>query len=146
MKMTPYEQYEKQCKKMRKANERLLNVFEEWLKSAGLSEKTIDRHLSNADFYINEFLLYEDVVEAKDGAYRVDDYLGDWFIRKGPCGGPSSLKSSAASLKKFFAFLHEKGLVDKEDLTDLIKTIKAEMPKWLQTSGRYYDSSIDDIW
>ena len=55
--MDDYEKYEEDCKKIRKANERLLADYGVWLKSSGLSEKTISNHLSNIDFYINQYLL-----------------------------------------------------------------------------------------
>jgi hypothetical protein len=45
--MNDYEQYEEDCKRIREANEHLLNEFEAWLKSSGLSEKTINNHISN---------------------------------------------------------------------------------------------------
>jgi hypothetical protein len=65
--MDEYEQYEADCKKIRKTNKRLLAEFKTSLEASGLTEKTIRQHLSNVDFYINEFLLYEDATEAKDG-------------------------------------------------------------------------------
>ena len=86
--MDDYENYEKECKKIRKANERLLNQFEVSLKSSrtGLSEKTINNHLSNIDFYVNEYLLYEDATEAKDGVVYVDMFLGYLVHQKGNVG------------------------------------------------------------
>ncbi|TRU93769.1 MAG: site-specific recombinase like protein [Microcystis wesenbergii Mw_QC_S_20081001_S30D] len=46
--MNDYEKYEAACKKIRRANQKLLTVFESWLKkSSGLSEKTIKNHLAN---------------------------------------------------------------------------------------------------
>lgn len=144
--MDDYEKYEEDCKTIRKANERLLNDFEAWLKASGLSGKTINNHVSNIDFYINEFLLYEDAIEAKDGVGAVDTFLGYWFIKKAMWASQSSIRSNATSLKKFYTFIHEKGLIDKEDLSDLKETIKEEMPEWLATLGRYDDPSIDDVW
>jgi len=47
-----------------------------------LSKKTIDKHVSNVDFYINDFLLYEDAIEAADGVSSMGMFLGYWFIRK----------------------------------------------------------------
>ncbi len=144
--MDDYEKYEKECKKIRKANEHLLNEFEDWLKSSGLSEKTINKHDSNIDFYINEYLLYEDATEAIDGAHAIGMFLGYWFIRKAMWASQSSIKSNATSLKKFYTFMYEKGLIDKEDLIDLKQTIKEDMPEWLATLARYYDLSIEDVW
>jgi len=79
--MDDYGKYEENCKAIKEFNERLLKDFEAWLKASGLSEKTIDKHVSNIDFYINEYLLYEDATEAKDGVAAVDMFLGYWFIK-----------------------------------------------------------------
>ncbi|MBT9159419.1 MAG: hypothetical protein DDT26_00678 [Dehalococcoidia bacterium] len=144
--MDDFEKYEEDCKEIRKANERLLNEFEVWLKSSGLSEKTINNHLSNIDFYLNEYLLYEDAAEAKDGVDAVDMFLGYWFIKKAMWASQSSIKGNAASLKRFYTFMHEKGLIDKEDLIDLKQTIKENMPEWLATLRRFDDPSIEDVW
>ena len=144
--MNEYEQYQEDCKRIREVNERLLNDFAAWLKLSGLSEKTINNHVSNIAFYINEYLLYEDATEAKDGVNAVGWFLGYWFIRKAMWASPSSIKGNAASLKKFYAFLQEKGLIGKEDLNDLEKEIKEDMPKWLATIARYDDPSVEDVW
>ena len=144
--MNDYEKYEAECKKIRKDNKRLLREFELWLKEAGLSEKTINNHVSNIDFYINEYLLYEDAIEAQDGVDAVSMFLGYWFIKKAMWASKSSIKSNAASLKKFYSFLHEKGVIEKDALKDLKETIKEDMPEWLATLDRYDDLSIEDVW
>jgi hypothetical protein len=43
--MNDYEKYEADCQKIRRANQKLLTDFESWLKSSGLSEKTLKNHL-----------------------------------------------------------------------------------------------------
>ena len=143
--MDDYENYEADCQKIRTANQKLLTDFESWLESSGLSEKTIRNHLSNIDFYINEYLLYEDAIEAKDGVDSVSDFLGYWFIKKAMWSSKSSIKSTATSLTKFYSFLLEKGLIDKDDLNSLKETIKEGMTDWLETLERYDDPSIEDI-
>jgi len=144
--MDDYEKYEKACKKIRKDNENLLKEFEVWLKSSGLSDKTVNNHLSNIDLYVNEYLLYEDATEAKDGAYAIGMFLGYWFIKKAMWASQSSIKSNATSLKKFYTFMHEKNFIDKEDLLNLKETIKDDMPEWLATLKRYDDPSVEDVW
>jgi len=143
--MDDYEKYEADCRKIRKSNEKLLLEFEKWLKLSGLSEKTISNHRSNIDFYINEYLLYEDATEAKDGIHSVSMFLGYWFIKKAMWASQSSIKSNAASLKKFYAFLADNNVVDKEDLDELKQTIREERPEWLATLKRYDDPSIEDM-
>jgi hypothetical protein len=98
--MDDYEKYEQACKKIRKDNENLLNEFEVWLKSSGLSDKTVNNHLSYIDFYVNEHLLYEDATEAKDGAGAIGMFLGYWFIRKAMWASQSSIKSNATSVTR----------------------------------------------
>lgn len=144
--MDDYEKYEKECDKIRKDNQRLLDEFEKWLNSSGLSEKTIGNHLSNIDFYANDYLLYEDATEAKDGVDSVGMFLGYWFIKKAMWASQSSIRGNAASLKKFYTFMLEKGLIDKDDLADLKEMIKEDMPEWLATLSRYDDLSIEDVW
>lgn len=44
--MDPYEQYEKECVRIREGNEILLDEFEEWLAEKGLGQNTINKHVS----------------------------------------------------------------------------------------------------
>ncbi len=144
--MNDYEKYENECKKIRKANKQLLSKFELSLKSSGLSKNTTNNHVSNIDFYINEYLLYEDAIEARDGVEAVGMFLSYWFIKKAMWASQSSIKGNATSLKKFYSFLYEKGLIEKDDLDDLKETIKEGMPEWLATLDRYDDPSVEDVW
>ena len=69
-----------------------------------------------------------------------------WFVRKAMWASQASIKSNAASLKKFYVFLFEKGLIKKEDLNELEETIKDEMPEWLAELKQYDDESdIEDF-
>jgi hypothetical protein len=140
-----YEKYEMDCKKIRKENELLLDDFGSWLLKKGLKEKIADKHVSNIDFYINDFLLYEDAIKAKDGACEIGMFLGYWFIKKAMWSSPAQIKSNAASLKKFYTFMHENGKVMKKDLDELKERIKDEMPEWIATMKRYDDPSITDM-
>lgn len=143
--MKSYEQYEKECKEIRKENEALLSAFEIWLSSKNLTEETIDRHRSNVDFYINEFLLYEDSIKAADGVSEIGLFLGYWFIRKAMWANKAAIKQNAASLKKFYQFLNEDGKISKESLQDMKDEIKEDMPEWLATMERYDDPNIEDM-
>ncbi|MDI6891363.1 MAG: hypothetical protein QMC83_10585 [Thermodesulfovibrionales bacterium] len=147
--MDSYEQYEKECKRIRKDNEEILANLEKWLSNKKLSKKTINKHCSNVDFYINDFLLYEDAIEAADGTKEISMFLGYWFIRKAMWASKTAIKENAASLKKFYQFMLERGKISKESFEDLKVTIKEEMPEWLATMERYDDPDIEDpeeIW
>ncbi|MEA3417118.1 MAG: recombinase [Thermodesulfobacteriota bacterium] len=140
-----YEKYEKECKQIRKENERLISDFEKWLSNKNLSSKTIEKHTSNVDFYVNEFLLYEDAVEAKDGADEIGMFLGYWFIKKAMWANKTTIKENAASLKKFYQFMYEQGKISEEAFSTLKESIKEEMPEWLATLNRYDDPDIEDM-
>lgn len=143
--MDDYEEWEKECERIREENEKILDNFEEWLRKKNLKDKTIDKHISNIDFYINEYLLYEDVIEAKDGANDVSMFLGFWFIKKSTWASPAQIKINAASLKKFYTFMLEKEMIEKEELDSLKETIKNGMPGWVARMKRYDDPSITDM-
>lgn len=140
-----YEKYEKECKRIRKENEKLISDFEKWLSAKALSSKTIEKHASNVDFYVNEFLLYEDAVEAKDGANEIGMFLGYWFIKKAMWANTTAIKENAASLKKFYHFMCEHGKISEEDFSALKESIKEDMPEWLATMARYDDPDIEDM-
>lgn len=147
--MTSYEQYEKDCNRIRKENKDLLNGFKKWLSGKKLSKKTIDKHVLHVDFYINEFLLYEDATRAADGVGRIGMFLGYWFIRKAMWASKTAIKENAASLIKFYAFLLERKQIPEESFEYLKERIKADMPEWTATMERYDDPDIEDpaeIW
>jgi len=144
--MSDYEQYEKECKKIRKVNKRLLADFRACLQEANLSPKTIDSHCSNIDFYLDEFLLYEDALEAREGVHYVDMFLGYWFIKKAMWASSANVNAYATSLNKFYTFMHSRKLIDGESLANLKQTIKERKPEWLATLARYDDPSVEDVW
>jgi hypothetical protein len=127
-----YKKYEQACAKIKEDNSKLLASFEQWLSEKGLGKKSIKEHVKNADFYINTFLLYEEAIPAKDGAWQISMFLGYWFIRKALWSSRTSIKANAASLKKFYTFMLEEGEIDADDLQELKETIKEEMDEWLE--------------
>jgi hypothetical protein len=74
----------------------------------------------------------------------VDDFLGYWFIRKAAWSSPASIRSNAASLKKFYGFMAERDLIEKDDLSDLNASIKEGMPVWLEAAETSMEDEEDD--
>ena len=127
-----FEEFERTCVKIKEDNAKLLADFGRWLEQKGLAKKTITEHVKNADFYINTFLLYDEAIPARDGAIHLSTFLGSWFIRKALWASRTSIKENAATLKKFYTFMREKGQIDTDDLQELKDTIKEEMAEWLE--------------
>ena len=146
--MNDYEEYERQCDLIREENVALLDAFESWILDNGLSASTARKHKENIDFYINEFLLYDEPKRAIEGVDQIGLFLGYWFIRKAMWANETSIRSNAASLKKFYDFLKERGEVKSEAVKDMKARIKEDLPEWIATVKRYDDPSIgvEDVW
>jgi len=71
------------------------------LEKDDVKEKTIDSHVKNCDFFINEFLVYEDAIPANEGGSYIRTFFGYWFIKKAMWASPAAIKGNAASLKNF---------------------------------------------
>lgn len=87
-----FEEYEAKCVVIRAENETLLAGFGDWLVAKGLTDATINKHLSNISFYINYFLLYYDAISAAEGIDEVSSFLGDLFIRKAMWSSETSIR------------------------------------------------------
>lgn len=146
--MSDFEDYEKECELIRKQNSVLIKKFSQWMKDKNLSDKTIDKHCKNINFYIDEYLLYSDACPASQGVYAIGMYLGDWFIRKAMWANEASIKSNATSIKKFYEFMLSNNEIDTEMFDELKDDIKQNLPKWVDTIRKYDDESVnfDDIW
>ena len=139
-----YQEYERQCAEIRQENAQLLKEFAAWMRQQGLSASTLRMHLCNADFYIQEFLLYEQPSRPEEGPSSIGMYLGYWFIRKAPIASPGTIRTSATSLVKFYSFLLGKGLIKAEQLAEMRKTIKSDMAHWQERARRYHDPAISE--
>lgn len=128
--MFDYEEYEKECDKIRETNNEYLDLFEEDLQNAGLAPKTIRKHISNVDFYINEYVLREEPRPMEDGTSMIDMFLGYFFIRKCMWSTPGTIKSTASSIKKFYKCMLDHNKIDKSDYDYLCSEIKENMEQW----------------
>lgn len=139
--------YENKVEKNKLRNEKYINEFEEWLKEKGLVKKTIRKHLNNINLYINEYLNYYEITKMEEGIDQVYSFLSGWFIEKCLWASKSSVKETAASIKKFYQCMSEKGYVKVEDYKFLCEEIKDNMDEFLELvdaydNGSYYDMFI----
>jgi hypothetical protein len=129
-------------------NKILLDRFEEYLRNKKLSRTSIDKHIGNVDFFINDFLLHYEPIAAKDGSSQVGCFLGDWFIRKAMWASVTSIRENITSFKKFYQFMFEIDEIPKDDLVELEEEIKECKDDWLENLRKYDDPDVDleDIW
>lgn len=138
--MDKYEKYEEECRKIQTENSPLLFEFRGWLKAKGISNKTIETHVNNVDFFINTYLLHREALRAKEGVWEISFYQVNWFIRKALWSSVAKIKSNAASFKKFYKFMHEKGEIDDEALEEVNWLAKEEMAEWIDGNGKIRNS------
>lgn len=118
-------------------NHEYLLLFQEDLENAGLKDKTIYNHLSNVDLFINDFLGYRMNVTMEEGVTMLGDFLGDFFIRKCMWSTPATVKTTAASLKKFYKSMAEHGKIEKKDYDYVCRDIKESMKYWQECCAEY---------
>ncbi|WP_305812012.1 hypothetical protein [Photobacterium leiognathi] len=124
-------EYQTLIENQRDKNNQLLGKFEEKLKADGLSDKTVFNHLSNLDFYINRFLLYEEIIAPKDGIRNVGYFFEEWFPRKAMWSNPASVNGTIIALKKFYKYLLLLDSITKAEYSELLETIKDNKATWV---------------
>ncbi len=142
--MTKLDERENQLKENTKRNEDYLKMFEKSLEEKQLTAKTIRKHVSNIDFYLNDYLTYYDeIIKMKDGTQYTGSFLGDWFIRKAMWASKSSIKEMSSSLKKFYEYMSALGFVKISDYQEMCYEIKDNMDLYLENLEDYDNGTFD---
>ncbi len=145
------EDYDAICDRMREKNQRYLDIFETSMEDAGLSRRTINKHLGNVEFFLNTYLLYYDICEMEEGCYDVAGFLGNFFIYKCMWSTSNAIKENATSFKKFYKCMLDNALIEKASYDELVATIKGEMADWqaeceaFNDPDNYDDLFLDDL-
>lgn len=125
-------------------NKKYIKEFERWLKKQNLAAKTIKKHISNIELFLNDYLPYYEGETMEEGISSVYTFLGDWFIRKCLWSSKTSIKETAASIKKFYKCMNELGHIDNEQYNFVSFVIKENMDEFLAALEEYEDE--DDMW
>jgi site-specific recombinase XerD len=142
------EDFEKQVQIIQKVNTFILARFQTYLNDKKLSKSTINKHVENIDFFINDYLLRYEPTPAKEGSSHIGFFLGNWFIRKAMWASVTSIKENITSMKKFYQFMYENGEIEKYDIVELKEEIKNCKEEWFENIRMYDNPNIDldDIW
>ena len=135
---------EEDYKKLEKENKKLLELFKRWLKNQNLSNKTMNSHLFNADLFINDYLIYYQFVNPIKGIVYIDDFMEDFFVCKCMWSNANSMKSTAASLKKFYQCLADNGKISDKDLNFVKELIKNNIDFWIENVEDYNNFDEDE--
>jgi len=102
--------------------EKFVESFYKYLKQEkGLSEETASAHAYQIRFFALHYLIgYEEKSLLEVTSMDIEDYLGNWYIRRVFGSGKSDVRSILVAFKKFYKFLHEHGDIEEEQLNDIL--------------------------
>ena len=97
------------------------------------------------DFYINEYLFYEEPLSFDEGIYRIDDFSLAGSLSANACGlHLRQSKVQAASIKKFYKSMKDHGKIASEAYDFLCDEIKNHMPEWQALCEQYNDPEAEN--
>lgn len=131
-------------KENEKINEKYLSEFDTWLNEKGLAKKTIRNHVNNAELFINHYLNYYEGAKMEDGIDNIGYFFSTWFIEKCMWSSKSAIKETAASIKKFYQCMSEKGYVSDDYSKQISGYIKEEMSYFLEQMDDYDNGTFYD--
>jgi len=109
-------------RRLEEETEKLVESFHNYLKrEKGLSEETASGHAHQISFFALHYLIgYEGKSLLEVTSTDIEDYLGNWYIRKVWGSGRSDVRSILVAFKKFYKFLHERDNLEEEQLNDIL--------------------------
>ena len=123
-----------------------LAVFATYLRGRGLKEKTIENHLFNVEFYLDTYLARMGNASVREGIDLLEGFLGNFFIHDCMWSSKASIKSTAASIKKFYRCMAWQGVVTREQYRALCAQIKERQPDWIAELEAWERGDLDDDW
>lgn len=116
--------------------ENLLRIYR--IYHGHLSRNTLDRQTCYLWSYLDYALRYEGeyLSSALQPAF-IDRYLGFWYITHNFCIKDSSIRDNCTALTKLAKMMHEYGLLEQQQLTDILGIIKEKKSVWLEHLRRY---------
>lgn len=117
-------------------NRNYLELFREDLQKANLSPRTINRHVMNADLFLNDYLWDREEEKMEAGTGFINSFMG-FFIEKCLWASQTSIRQTAASIKKFYKSMLARNLISAKDYQELTDSIKFFMDEWLEDLRRF---------
>lgn len=105
-------------------NEQVLEAFSHYLSDGlGLSKKVVQRHRSNAAFYMNGFLVYSSIRTVVTDLSDANAFISDFCPLKILGVSEAEIKRMGASLKKLYEFLAAANVISPKELKELKEEI-----------------------
>ncbi len=124
-------------------NHGYMMMFQKDLAASNLTSQTINHHLENADLFLNEYLWGWEEEHMEDGIARIDSFFMDYFIDQWPWASQTSIRQTAASIKKFYRSMLNHGKVSEDEYQLVGKTIQCRKEKWVEELRRRNEEDDD---
>lgn len=134
--------------KIEEKPEKLIETFYNHLKQEkGLSKETASAHAHQIRFFTLHYLTeYEGKRLLEVTSAEIEDYLGNWYIRKVWGSGRSDARAILVAFKKFYKFLHERGNIEEEQLNDILSACKTPQ-RYIRRFESYFElDSESETW
>ena len=134
--------YDAWVEEISKANNKIIDEFEQFLKTKKLSKKTINRHIDNVGFFANYYLTsYSYCGTIFDGYKDFGDFFGYWLITKYLGISKSFMTAMITTMKKFYTFLFLKDYSDEISCAEAFVTLTAGKEEWLEQLEMFEDDT-----
>ena len=124
-------------------NHEYVELFRNDLVASNLSSQTIDQHLENTDLFLNEYLWGWEEAHMAEGVSRIDSFFMDFFIDEWPWASPTSVRQTAASIRKFYRSMLNHSRISEKEYQQAVKTIQSRKEEWVEEL-RLRDKEADD--
>ncbi len=115
---------------IRRENEEMIEGFQSHLQNKELTENSIEKHVYNITYFLNEYLLYRDK-RPEEAILEMNNFIGKWFIKKTPWVTASAITSMINSIKHFYRFLLLQERISQRDLNLLLQKFKRSQKDWI---------------
>jgi hypothetical protein len=135
---------------VRDRNVELLATFDQWLRTQGLSARTIRMHLDNIERFTDRYLTDHGGDQgipcpADEAALAdVDEFLADWLPYQADRALVATVKSNIASLKKFYICLKETGQMPLTDSDEILALLQEDREYYVGLARGLEEGTLGD--
>ena len=94
--------------------------------------------------FLNEYLLSEDPDSMQKGTRMLHKYFGGYYIYEYLFATPGTIKTTAASIKKFYKSMSDHGKITADDFDYLVNDIRQNMDDWMKMCEEFNNSEDDN--
>ena len=111
-----------------------LEEFQQWLRDSGLKDETVVGHAFTAMLFLDSYLAQRERAPMEEGRSHLDGFYLVYREHMGP--SPSTVKSTAVSIKKFYRCMAENNQIPMDEYKRIAAAIKERTPVWQERYRR----------